>query len=79
MSTNDSNFCPNLTKEEIVKFKETFIQFDPNGSGDENTATINIKDYNNYNKNHLNTNIIITTIDATKFESTIIIIAIDGT
>ena len=44
MSTNDSNFYPNLTNEEIVKFKETFLQFDPIGSGDENTATINIKD-----------------------------------
>ena len=44
MSTNDSSFYPNLTTEEIIKFKETFLQFDPNGSTDENTATINIKD-----------------------------------
>ena len=44
MSTNDSNFYPNLTTEEVLKFKETFLQFDPNGSADENTATINIKD-----------------------------------
>ena len=44
MSTNDSNLYPNLTNEEIVKFKETFLQFDPDGSGDETTATINIKD-----------------------------------
>ena len=35
---------PNLTSEEVLKFKETFIHFDPNGSGDENTATINTKD-----------------------------------
>ena len=34
----------NLTNEEIIKFKETFLQFDPNESKDENTATINIKD-----------------------------------
>ena len=44
MTTGSNNMYPNLTGEEILKFKETFIHFDPNGSGDENTATINTKD-----------------------------------
>ena len=44
MTTGSNNMYPNLTGEEIIKFKETFIHFDPNGSGDENTATINTKD-----------------------------------
>lgn len=44
MTTGSNNMYPNLTGEEILKFKETFINFDPNGSGDENTATINTKD-----------------------------------
>ena len=44
MTTASNNMYPNLTGEEILKFKETFIHFDPNGSGDENTATINTKD-----------------------------------
>ena len=44
MANNNSELYPNLTNEEVIKFKETFLQFDLTGSGDENTGSINIKD-----------------------------------
>ena len=44
MSTNDSTHYPNLTGEEITKFKEMFAQFDPNGSVDEYTASIHLRE-----------------------------------
>ena len=43
-NSNNNELFPNLTNEEIIKFKETFLQFDPTGSGDENTGSITIKD-----------------------------------
>ena len=44
MSTNESNHYPNLTSDEITKFKEMFAQFDPNGSVDEYTASIHLRE-----------------------------------
>ena len=44
MSMNENSYCPNLTNDEITRFKEIFLQFESTGSTDETTATINIKD-----------------------------------
>ena len=44
MAYNYSDLYPNLTNEEIIRFKETFFQFDPNENKDENTASIGLKD-----------------------------------
>ena len=44
MAYNYSDLYPNLTNEEIIKFKETFFQFDLNENKDENTASIGLKD-----------------------------------
>ena len=44
MSSNESNHYPNLTSDEITKFKEMFAQFEPNGSVDEYTASIHLRE-----------------------------------
>ena len=44
MSLNESNHYPNLTSDEITKFKEMFAQFDPNVSVDEYTASIHLRE-----------------------------------
>ena len=44
MSSNESNHYPNLTNDEITKFKEMFAQFEPNGSVDEYTASIHLRE-----------------------------------
>ena len=44
MTTEDVESYANLTHEEIVKFKETFLKFDVTGVEDEATSLISIKD-----------------------------------
>ena len=42
MALNEENY-PDLTNEEVIRFKQTFLQFDSNGGVDEN-GFITLKD-----------------------------------